>query len=562
MNRLSFPKRSMAARPAGTLTPAVSLSLGLMLAAAPALAQPAQRPGQTPARGAPAAKPAPAKPETAAQKAEAQKAEAQKAEAQKAEAQKAEAAPASPKAGPASPPEEKDLALRFAGSPVVGEVLAGELVKAYAAGIKLPASRTVLGLDPAIYEIAAAGGEGENLLKARIDGRGTARGLRALAAGEADIWMAARQATQNDVDDAAKPTAGGKGPGLDQLVSADWEHPVALDSLVVMVNPHNPVKALTLPQLRDIFTGKVKSWSAAGGPDLPITVYAPAMGAGEYDTFCEMVMGMTNPAECEKAVAPVARKQFESGADLADEITAGAGAVGFGSAALKRGAHTIAIATECGTAEPPSGGTPKGEAWPLTRRLYFYAPPSSGTTVARFLAFVSSAAARPVIEAAGYLPARTADGGDLYAAARLASAGDARDGGRTKVRPADVDAFEEATQHAVRLPVTLHFQPGSDDLDTRARADLQRLAALMHTAPNDKAELVLIGYSQALGDYGTNHDISQRRVEAVRAALAGNFSINAAVAVGVGPAAPVACNLEPTGRFLNQRVEAWVRPGK
>lgn len=562
MITLSFLKRAMAARPGGAMAPAaraIWLSSTFLAAVSPALAQsPGQRPGQAPARGAPAAKPAPAKPETAAQKAEAQKAEAQKAEAQKAEAAKT---PAKPE--PAPVPEDKDLLLRFAGSPVVGEVLVGDLVKAYAAGINLPASRTVLGLDPAIYQIAAAGGEGEKLLKARIDGRGTAQGLRALAVGEADIWMAARQATQNDVDDAAKHAAGGKGPGLDQLVSRDWEHPVALDSLVVMVNPHNPVKALTLPQLRDIFTGKVKSWSGAGGPDLPITVYAPAMGAGEYDTFCETVMGMTDPAECEKAVAPVARKQFESGADLADEITAGAGAVGFGSAALKRGTHTVAIATECGTAEPPSpGGTAKGEAWPLTRRLYFYAPPSSGPAVERFLAFATSAAARPVIAAAGYLPPRTADGADLYAAARLASAGDARDGGRTKVRPADVDAFEEATQHAVRLPVTLHFQPGSDDLDTRARADLRRLAALMHTAPNDKAELVLIGYSQALGDYGTNHDISQRRVEAVRSALAGNFSIDAAVAVGVGPAAPVACNLEPTGRFLNQRVEAWVRPGK
>ena len=441
----------------------------------------------------------------------------------------------------------------------MGERLTGDLVKAFARTLDLPASRTVIGLDPAVYEIVARGGEGDKLLHARVDGRGG--GPRALAAGEADIWMSARQVTKAEADEAAKQASGGHPPALDQLVSRAWEHEVALDTIVLMVSPRNAVKALSLPQLRDIFTGKVRTWSAGGGAELPITIVTPPSGASEFDSFCETVMGLTDPAECEKAIEP-ARRQIASAADLSDDVAASAGAIGLGSAAFLRGNRALSITTECGTATPSNLDPGKGEEYPLVRRLYYYAPPSHGTEAADFLAYATSDAARPVIEAAGYTPLHAGVGGDGYAAARLEGAGDARDGGHTRIRPADVGAFEEATLGATRLPIVLHFQPGSNELDTQARADLQRLAALMHTAPDNKAELVLIGYSQALGDYATNHEISQRRVDAVKTALATNFSVKAAVAVGVGPAAPVACNLEPTGRFLNQRVEAWLRTPK
>jgi phosphate transport system substrate-binding protein len=463
---------------------------------------------------------------------------------------------------PAATPPNQPATLRFSGSPAVGERLTGDLVKAFARTLAVPASRTVIGLDPAEYEIVARGGEGDKLLRAHIEARGTNEGPRALAAGGADIWMAARQITKDDVDEAAKHAASGHhGPDLNQLVTHEWEHVVALDNVVLMLSPRNPVKALSLPQLRDIFTGRIKTWSAAGGPELPITVFTPPHGASEFDSFCEMVMGMTDPAECEKAVEPTVKRQIASAADLSDEVAASAGGIGLGSAAFLRANHAVAINTECGVVAPASAGSAKGEDYPLVRPLYYYAAPSRDTEAARFLNFATSDAARPVIEAAGYIPVH-AGAGDGYTAARVEAAGDARDGGRTRIRPADVGAFEEATQGATRLPIVLHFQPGSDDLDTRARADLQRLAALMRTGAHEKAELVLIGYSQALGDYATNHEISQRRVNAVKAALASNFSIKAAVAVGVGPAAPIACNLEPTGRFLNQRVEAWVRAAK
>ncbi|MGD9127704.1 MAG: substrate-binding domain-containing protein [Planctomycetia bacterium] len=44
-------------------------------------------------------------------------------------------------------------------------------------------------------------------------------------------------------------------------------HVIAVDGLAIIVHPSNPVKGLTMQQLRDIYPGKIKNWSELGGAD-------------------------------------------------------------------------------------------------------------------------------------------------------------------------------------------------------------------------------------------------------------------------------------------------------
>jgi len=46
--------------------------------------------------------------------------------------------------------------------------------------------------------------------------------------------------------------------------------PIAWDGIAVVVDSTNPVKEVTTQQVADIFSGKVKRWSALGGPDTTI----------------------------------------------------------------------------------------------------------------------------------------------------------------------------------------------------------------------------------------------------------------------------------------------------
>jgi phosphate transport system substrate-binding protein len=49
-------------------------------------------------------------------------------------------------------------------------------------------------------------------------------------------------------------------------------YPVALEPLAVVVNKKNPVKGLTVKQVREIFSGRITRWEKAGGPRGKIVV--------------------------------------------------------------------------------------------------------------------------------------------------------------------------------------------------------------------------------------------------------------------------------------------------
>jgi phosphate transport system substrate-binding protein len=85
-----------------------------------------------------------------------------------------------------------------------------------------------------------------------MEASGDTKGIRALAAGEADLSGSCRD--KLDV------------PEEENAVLV----PIAWDALVMMVNPANPVDSITTDQARKIFLGEIENWSQLGGADAPI----------------------------------------------------------------------------------------------------------------------------------------------------------------------------------------------------------------------------------------------------------------------------------------------------
>ena len=52
--------------------------------------------------------------------------------------------------------------------------------------------------------------------------------------------------------------------------------PVALDAVVPITHPRNPVSSLTLKQIHDVYYGRITNWKDLGGEDKPINLYAIA----------------------------------------------------------------------------------------------------------------------------------------------------------------------------------------------------------------------------------------------------------------------------------------------
>jgi len=86
-----------------------------------------------------------------------------------------------------------------------------------------------------------------------------------------------------------------KGAGAGNMIDPSQEHIIAVDSLVTIVNPSNPVSELTLEQLSDVYSGRVTNWSALGGPDLAIQVVRHSENSGAAGVFNNTVFGSQGP---------------------------------------------------------------------------------------------------------------------------------------------------------------------------------------------------------------------------------------------------------------------------
>lgn len=69
------------------------------------------------------------------------------------------------------------------------------------------------------------------------------------------------------------------------------EIPVAIDGIAIAVHPNLKIPGLTIAQLKDIYTGKIKNWKQVGGPNLPLTPYSRSREAGgTVEFFVENIL--------------------------------------------------------------------------------------------------------------------------------------------------------------------------------------------------------------------------------------------------------------------------------
>jgi phosphate transport system substrate-binding protein len=95
---------------------------------------------------------------------------------------------------------------------------------------------------------------------------------------------------------AAQQGAANLGASSRELVPAEknlHEIAIAWDGIAVIVHPSNPLKNLSLKQLRQLFQGQITNWQDLGLPPHAIDLITREEGSGTREAFEHMVMGKT-----------------------------------------------------------------------------------------------------------------------------------------------------------------------------------------------------------------------------------------------------------------------------
>jgi len=375
------------------------------------------------------------------------------------------------------------------------------------------------------------------------------RAFRDLTRRKNDLIATARLPNKAEIAAAKKRRVGDLGSRYRQQV-------LALDAIVLLVSPENPVSSLTKPEITGIFSGKISNWSQVGGVNAPITVLRRAPESDLSKQFNTIFF----PPDT--ALQPIKTRIFASNRDISEAVSSDPLAIGVSGFSGIRNAKPLGIRGTCGVVQRPSAFALQSGDYPLTRPFYLFTPQRRLPLFTRnFLAFLRSPRAQASIENLGFVglgmgAKPLAAQQDRLSNAILKSGND--------VTLETLKGFVSALSGAARLPATFRFTDNSTEIDSRSVRNVQTLADMLDAGDFDGHEIIFAGFSDANGGASGNRRIARNRAEQV-ASLIRSRATRADLSkvrfqkIGFGEVSPIACNDSVEGRHTNRRVEVWVR---
>ena len=169
---------------------------------------------------------------------------------------------------------------------------------------------------------------------------------------------------------------------------------IAMDGVCVIVHPSNPVSALTIEQVRDIYLGKITNWKEVGGQDAKIVCISRDTSSGTFEVFEEKVMQKQKMGEGVETVNsnPQAHARVNSTANAIAYV-----GLGFLDDKVK--------AVKVENVMPSKATVVNGE-YPIARPLFLFTNgfPKPGSTTYAFVTFYLSEKGQQLIEAKGFVP--------------------------------------------------------------------------------------------------------------------------------------------------------------
>lgn len=222
----------------------------------------------------------------------------------------------------------------------------------------------------------------------QVTGGGSGTGISALINGTTDICNASRPMKQSEKEKLKQ-----------RYNTLGVEIKVARDGLSVYVHESNPVKELSIDQLKQIYTGKITNWKDVGGNDAKIILYTRENNSGTYVYFKDNVLGGADyAATCQS---------MPGTASVVNAVAKDKNGIGYGGAAYSKGIRSVSVKKNASSsAYEPTLENIKSGNYPITRFLYMYTRSKPTGGLKAFIDWVLSDAGQAVVSKVGYFPIR------------------------------------------------------------------------------------------------------------------------------------------------------------
>ena len=217
--------------------------------------------------------------------------------------------------------------------------------------------------------------EEENDVKIEVNQIGSSAGITNAISGVSQIGMSSRDLKQEEKDS-----------NLQELI-------IAYDGIVVVAHPSNPVKDLTMEQVKQIFTGEITNWKEVGGKDMEIVVVSREDGSGSRDAFQEIV-GYESGQLIKNAIVA------SGNGNIKTTVAMNKHAIGFISFEyIDESISPMAINGVAAKAENVLAGT-----YELSRPFLFVHKEDVPEAAKQFMEFILTPEGQKIVESAGAIP--------------------------------------------------------------------------------------------------------------------------------------------------------------
>ena len=228
-------------------------------------------------------------------------------------------------------------------------------------------------------------------VRVSVTGGGSGTGIAGLINKTVDLANASRAMKGEEIESAKKN-------GVEPV-----EHTVARDAIAVVVHPDNPVQGLTIPQIADIYTGKITNWQEVGGNDLPIVLLSRESNSGTYVYFLENVVRQGVKSDLMFSPDTLLMPSSEG---ISNEVRQNPNAIGYdGLGYVTSDQKMLAVSKNDEIPKVlPSVDTVNDDSYPISRPLYMYTAGDPQGVLKVYLDWILGPEGQAVVPTLGFVP--------------------------------------------------------------------------------------------------------------------------------------------------------------